>query len=152
MERTRLDTLAPDLDVALRDAPAERRVSAGWLAARWAVDRTGLRNQAVDAALAGVAGEDLTALADDLDRRYFDLQEAAETDSATERASHAASSMARAVSAVAFAKRGEAVEAVYEAGHATGDWAGLRALLASELGLTAAAQPAVAADGASPRR
>jgi hypothetical protein len=125
MERTRLATEAPDLDEALRDAATERRASAGWLAARWAVDRTGLRDERVDAVLSGVDG-DLTPVVDDLDRRYFDLEE---TNGADE-VSDGFFSMARAASAVAFAQRGQPEEAVYEAGHATGDWAALRDLLA----------------------
>src|SRR5262245_16240328 len=124
--RTRLQTMAPELDAAMRAAPVERCVSAGWRAARWAVERTGLRETAVDAALAGRA-------VDELDRHYFELQQACEADPERAPVWLAVFSKARAASAVNFASRGECMEAVYEAGHATNDWAGLRALLESDL-------------------
>jgi hypothetical protein len=125
--------MAPELDAALRAAPVERRASAGWRAARWAVERTGLREQAVDAALAGRALHDLVALVDELDCQYLELQEASKSDPDEATVWLIVFSKARAASAVNFATRGEPVEAVYEAGQATNDWAGLRALLAPDL-------------------
>jgi hypothetical protein len=125
--------MAPELDEAIRAAPLERRVSAGWRAARWAVERTGLREPAVDAALAGGAVHDLTALVDELDRQYFDLQQARASDLEPAPVWLGVFSKARAASAVNFAVRGESAEAVYEAGHATNEWAGLRTLLESDL-------------------
>lgn len=133
MTRTRLHTIAPDLNAALRSAAVERRRAVSWVVARWAIDRTGLSDRAIDAAFAGVATPDIAALVEDLDRQYFDLQDASETDPDIGPAMLVAFSKARAASAVDFAARGEAVEAVYEAGQATDDWAGLRALVASNL-------------------
>ena len=133
MTRTRLHTIAPDLDAALGSAAVERRRSVSWIVARWAIDRTGLSNPTIDAAFAGVATRDITALVEDLDRQYFDLQDASETDPDIGPAALIAFSKARAACAVDFAAPGEVVEAVYEAGQATGDWAGLRALVASNL-------------------
>lgn len=124
MTRTRLHTVAPDLDAALGSAAVERRRSVGWIVARWAIDRTELSDWAIDAALSGVGTPDVTALVaalvEDLDRQYFDLQDASETDPDIGPAALIAFSRARAASAVDFAARGNVVEAVYEAGQATG--------------------------------
>jgi hypothetical protein len=92
---------------ALRAVPPEQRLAAGWLGARRAVDRTGLHSEMVDGVLAGMAGHDLTALVQNLDGRYFELEEA----SGVDEASRAAFAAARAASAVVFTQGGQPVEA-----------------------------------------
>lgn len=128
MARSRLHTIAPDLDAALTKAPTVHRRAAAWAVARWAVECVGLSHPAVTEALSGSHLGGLGVVVAELDKRYFELAESG-------RATQVVFGHARAASAVEFAARGEVAEAVYEAAIATDDVPGVRAVVASVLGI-----------------
>jgi hypothetical protein len=130
MERTRLQTVAPDLDKAIAAAPAEVASSAAWAAARWAVEQVGLSHPAIAEALSGTCVGKVPALAARLDKEYFALDNDGRAPEATVLDVF---SKARAASAVEFAARGEAAEAIYEAIIATDDIASVRSVVLSAL-------------------
>lgn len=98
-------------------------------AALWSVARTGLAHASL------VAGtlDDVAALAVELEERYFVLYEERDAGRSSTEQVVAAFELARAASAVEFARRGDAAEAVYEATCAAEDWSELRAGLLSIL-------------------
>jgi hypothetical protein len=133
MSDSRLSTVCPDLDEALNSAPLDRRLRAGWVAARWAIEQTGLSHPVVSAAKMGSTSEPISALVVELDERYFDLQESCDEGECSKEAVLTAFGRARAANALEFAVRGDAAEAVYEATMCSDDVAALRRVLASAL-------------------
>lgn len=134
MTRTRLHTIAPSIDAILAKAEASRRGAAGWAAARWAVDRVGLADAALEEGFSTHDLGTIPSVVEEIDSRYFALQELVDAGHAQHRRdADAAFSCARAASAVEFAARGEAVEAVYEAGVAVDDWASLASVIEAAL-------------------
>ena len=125
MTRSRLSTIAPDLDDLLRTIPPGFRVYAGWEAARWAVGRVGLEHPVIAAALRAGYSEAVPALAAELDDRYLKLLGLHET-SGIDTEVGTAFAHARAAAAIVFAAEDQAEEAVYEAALATDAVAELR--------------------------
>lgn len=136
----RLATVAPDLVGALERQTDQRQRKVATAVSSWIVDRVGLVDPRVDAALAGLRDQRfdstperdaLQKLAEELDERAWDIQDRVEEGLAPQERYFAAFALARAANAVWFAldrDAGEAVlEAVYEAQAATGDLAGTRA-------------------------
>ena len=133
MAESRLQTLAADLDQALGHVSAERGRKAAWAACRSAVARVELAHPVIAAAVANQRADNLEAVAAlvvELDYEYLRLSEAGKHPSAV----LSAFSLARAASAVEYAARGEAAEAVYEAVIATDDIPGIRAVVIHALG------------------
>jgi hypothetical protein len=122
------------LDALLARAKPFRRTAAAWVAARWAVDRVGLVHPVVTDGLSSRTLGLFPSVVDELDSTYFALQHLRETGQ-PELADEvsAAFARARAASAVAFAARGEPIEAVYEAGMAVNDWSALQSVVATAL-------------------
>jgi hypothetical protein len=131
--RTRLNTIAPDLDATLAAAPAQSTRQAAWSAARWAVERVGLDHPAVREALTTHRLGSVPRLVNELDERYFALSQKREEErdqrymarpeeheeiSVSNEEVRAAFRLARAAAAVEFAASGEPIEAIYEAAHA----------------------------------
>jgi hypothetical protein len=129
VEASRLNSFSRDVASALREAPADARQRAADYAAAWAVARTGLDHPV---AATGTA-DDAAALTAELDERYFALSEERDAGRASTDQVAAAFEQARAASAVEFARRGDAAEALYEAAAAAEDWSELRAGLLSLL-------------------
>jgi hypothetical protein len=128
---SRLATIAPEIHDILLSLPAERRTAVAKCAARWALDRVEHLEEPVIAWLEGGSRPELEALAARLDSEYFDRAEASngQLDSLAMRAF----SQARAASSAAFAVRGEAAEAVYEAAHSTDRLSEFRAFMLAEM-------------------
>lgn len=129
MEASRLNSFASDVAVALHSATAGARQRAAEFAAKWAVEQTGLSHPSLTAGTA----KDAATVAAALDEQYFALSEQRETGGVTAEQVAVAFEQARAASAVEFVRRGEPVEAVYEAAAAVEDWSVLRAELLSLL-------------------
>ena len=115
MDASRLATVNPDLDQAINSASSDRRAQAGWAAAQWAISKTGLSHPVVSAATIGGPAEAIAALVEELDDRYFELQELCDEGGCSNSDVLAAFAQARAASALELAVQGEAAEAVYEA-------------------------------------
>jgi hypothetical protein len=124
--RSRLSTIAPDLDDLLQSIPPGFRVYAGWEAARWAVGRVGLDHPVIAAALRAGYSEAVPVLAAELDDQYLELQGRADSAGRDSPAVLTAFAHARAAAAVVFAAEDQAEEAVYEAALATDAVAELR--------------------------
>jgi hypothetical protein len=147
--RSRLHTIAPDLDATLAALPPEAARRAAWSAARWAVERVGLDHPAVAEALASLRLGAVAHLVEELDQRYHALSERHDESLVSEEAVMTAFRAARAAAAVEFAAKGEPIEAVYEAAQAGDEIPAIpaiRQLVASSLGgdaerSTAAAPP-----------
>jgi hypothetical protein len=131
---TRLEALSPDLARRLQEASASKQRAAGLAAAEFALAHAGVRHPLVESALAKVrsagalAPKDkaqLDTLAAQLDEEYFALQQAAERGQSGSEEYMRVFGQARAVSALAFAGREDALqaatEAIYEAAATTDD-------------------------------
>ena len=112
MVRTRLDTLPGDLAEQIGKATDEQKRAIFRAACKLAVARTGVNGSLVEMALLSLEKERyddasvtarLTALIDELDRKYFDAQERYEAGKGTQDAYRKAFQQARAVNAVLFA-------------------------------------------------
>jgi hypothetical protein len=131
---SRLATLAPELEEALLKTTAERRATIGLAAAKWAIERTGLKDPVVLEALSGNQSASLTSVIATLDERYFRLKEEADEGRGVPLEWQRVFSAARAASAVDFAIRGNASEAIYEAAQATDHLVVFREFILKELG------------------
>jgi len=131
---SRLSTKAPDLAAWLEHQPPERLRGAAANAAHLAVERTGLTDPRLDAALRALRDgqfgriaeqSGMQQLAAELDDDAWDLQEKAIIGTKSYEAYTAAFRKARAASSVGFALGADALaaalEAVYEAHAATAD-------------------------------
>jgi hypothetical protein len=137
MPQSRLSTVAPEIEAALAKMGAEESRAVGWIAARWAIQKVQLSHPVIDEIVSsGGRGGALASVVEELDAAYFGLQESRDAGGASEDEVRRAFSLARAASALDFAARGEPLEALYEAGTATGDWAQLGALVTSKRGDT----------------
>jgi hypothetical protein len=124
--RTRLNTVAPDLEeTVLAMTPARRRAMA-LSAVRWALDLVQLSHPVVEKALVTGQADALDAFVRELDERYFLLQESKDSGRVSEEEILRAFALARTVSALEFAIRDEPLEALYEVGIATDNWPALR--------------------------
>lgn len=145
--QSRLESLSPELARAVEDASAAQRHDAALAASALAVEQTGLRNVAVDAALQELRGNgtvddsrrsELYALVEELDEAYWDTQELVESGSAAGSDALSAFRQARAAASVAFATetgaRTAALEGLYEAVAALDDVAAVVRATASALG------------------
>jgi hypothetical protein len=122
---SRLATVAPDLEAAIANAePALRRRVAS-VVSNWAATRVGWSYPADAGALSAELQE--------LDERYFALQELYETGGCSWAAVMAAFNLARTVGSAVFALGGQASEAVYEAVMATDDLTSVRQVVLSVL-------------------
>ncbi len=130
-DRSRLQSVAPELDTMLQAVGPRARLDVGLSVARFAVESVGLDEPVAAAALAIRSGDaaELGALVARLDEQYFALEDLNELGQAYPSQVLEAFSKARAAAAVEFAVRGEYAEAVYEAGMATDDWAAIRAIV-----------------------
>jgi hypothetical protein len=108
---SRLSTAAEDIDQALARVSAEVSSRCAQAAALFALDAVGLRDESSKSAA------ELDALAESYDNEYFSIQDEIESGQRDDddESGDIAFSKARAVSALAFAKRGEPDEAIYEA-------------------------------------
>jgi hypothetical protein len=127
--RTRLNTVAPDLEANVLAMTPDRRRATAWSAARWALGMVQLSHPAIEKALLTGQADTLASTVEELDERYFILQESKDSGRASEEDVLRAFAVARAVSALEFAMRDEPLEAIYEAGMATDDWPALRSLV-----------------------
>ena len=131
---SRLSTKAPDLAAWLEHQPPERLRGAAANAAHLAVERTGLTDPRLDAALTALRNgqfgrmaeeSGVQQLVDELDEAAWDLQEKAEVGTESYEVYKAAFRKARAAASVSFALGSDALaaalEAVYEAHAATAD-------------------------------
>ena len=82
----------------------------------------------------GGPSEGIVALVEELDSRYFELQELLDEGEKSKADVLVAFRRARAANALAFAVRGEADEAVYEAAASTEDVQALRQVVMEALG------------------
>ena len=119
--RSRLSAIAPDVEVALSRAAFGKSNEAALAAARLATQTCNLAAVAprLVPTLENVSSID--ALVETLDAEYFSAHEKFENGLLPESAYLVPFCRARAASALAFALRGEASEAVYEAIMATDD-------------------------------
>jgi hypothetical protein len=124
--RSRLNTVAPDLEAAVLAMTPDRRRSTALSAVRWALDLVQLSHPVIEKALASGQAEGLGSFVQELDEQYFLLQETRDSGRASEREVLRAFALARTVSALEFATRDEPLEAIYEAGIATDNWPALR--------------------------
>src|SRR5215467_14206362 len=107
--RSRLSTVADDIDQALGRLSDEVAFRSAEAAALFALDAVGLRDES------SKNSAELDALANSYDKEYFSIQDEIELGRRRPNDELEAFSKARAVSALAFAKRGEPGEAIYEA-------------------------------------
>ena len=114
---TRLAAVAPNLDALLAGGDAARCIRAGLAAAQQAAERCNLSDVAPGLAFTEANLDKIDALARALDDEYLSL----DRDATPETKYLAPFARARAASALAFALRREAREAVYEAIIATDD-------------------------------
>lgn len=140
-----LATLDPDLAARLREAPAQVQRRAAALAARWAIDHTGVSSPEIEAGLhaldTGEANPDVRAgaqrIADNLDEQYFQLTEQADGSADTGEDARHAFEQARAAAALAEAVSDDAtqgaLDAVYEASATVDDTTPLLDLVRSAL-------------------
>jgi hypothetical protein len=136
MGRLSLSPDCADLDAPLAAAPDAVRVQAGWAVAQWAIQHNGLSHPALAQARLGGPSEPIAALVEELDNRYFELQELLDEEGERSKADVlAAFRRARAANSLEFAVRGEADEAVYEAAASTEDVGTLRQVVMGALGL-----------------
>jgi hypothetical protein len=122
---SRLATIAPDLEAAIANARPSLRRRIASVVSSWAADRVGWSYSADAGSLSEILQE--------LDQRYFALQELRESGGCSEAAVMAAFNLARAVSSAVFASEEQASEAAYEAVMATGDLSGVRRVVLSIL-------------------
>jgi hypothetical protein len=122
---SRLASAAPDLEEALDASSRTLRLGVAAHIARWAAERVGWSRPSGPGSLA--------AITEDLDERYFALQELREQGRCSKAEVSLAFSLARAASSAAFADQGEASEAIYEAISATDDLPGVREAVSSFL-------------------
>ncbi len=130
---SRLSAEYPDLSTAIAAAPADRRRRAGWAAAQWAIRVSGLSHPVVAAAEIGGSTEAIAEVVEELDDRYFELQELCDEGKCSKADMLAAFAQARAANALEYAMQGDAAEAVYEATVCSDDHSELRKLVASAL-------------------
>lgn len=126
---SRLNSFDADVAMALQNAAPEVQLRVAGFAAEWAVAHTGLAHPA----LATDTAASVAALVAELDDRYFTLSEEREEGRAGADDVVAAFGLARAASAVAFVRRGEPAEAIYEAAAAVEDWSTLRVAVLAQL-------------------
>ena len=131
-------SLSPDcaeLDAPLAAAPNAVRVQAGWAAAQWAVRHNDLAHPVLVETRLGGPWEPIAALVEELDNRYFKLEELLDEEGEGSKADVlVAFRRARAANALEFAVRGEADEAIYEAAAAAEDVQELRQVVMEALG------------------
>lgn len=145
--RSRLESTFPELARAVEGASAAQRRDAALAASALAVEQTGLRNVAVDAALQELRSNrtvddsrrsELHALVEELDEAYWSMQELVESGAAAGSDAVAAFRQARAAASVAFATetdaRTAALEGLYEAVAAIDDVAVVARATAPALG------------------
>ena len=113
--QSRLSTVAPKLEAALARAGFAKSNEAALAAARPATETCNLADVAPELAATRDNLSSIEALVGVLDEEYFAAHERFENGSAPESAYVVPFCRARAASALAFALRGEASEAVYEA-------------------------------------
>jgi len=133
MGRLKLSPVCPDLDDVMSSASSEGRIRAGWIAAQWAISHVGLSHPAISAARIGGSTDAIKSLVSELDDLYLDLQESVDAGKSTREEMMTAFRRARAANAIEFAVRGDAYDAVYEAGFCADDVSGLRHAVASAL-------------------
>src|SRR5262245_32893640 len=114
VHRSRLSTAFPDLDAVIQANSPDIGLKAAWVAARWAVKKAKLAHPAIAAAHEDGPVREVSRLVKQLDKQYFDQQEAWENGQGTKAEWLATFRQARAASAIEFAIRGEAAEAIYE--------------------------------------
>jgi hypothetical protein len=142
----RLATVAPDLAVTLERQTEERQRDVAATVSSWVIDRTGLADPRVDAALARLRDRRFGATperdvlhtrAQELDQRAWEVHAQVEEDLAPRERYLAAFALARAAQTLWFALDDDALqavlEAVYEAQAATGDLIAVRQLVESAL-------------------
>jgi hypothetical protein len=134
MGGTRLSTVLPDLDSVLSAARPECALKAAWAAAQWAIQAAGLSHPAVSAAKPGGSMDAVATLVAELDDQYLNLQDSYDDGEGSHDEALTAFVRARAASALAYAIRGEAAEAVYEAAQCRDDISGLRDAVTLVLG------------------
>ena len=108
--QSRLESRAPNIAKALKQASDSHQNAAAFAAAGLAVSKTEVSDPAVLSALSNRQLIDLNTTVGSLDRRYFEAQSAGD-----EAAAKQSFSQARAVSATNFALRHEPEDAIYEA-------------------------------------
>ena len=133
MGSSQLSKQFPDLGSAIDGAPPDRQRLAGWAAAQWAIRISGLSHPVVAAAQIGGSTEAIEALVEELDDRYFELQELCDEGKCSDADVLAAFTQARAANALECAIQGNAADAVYEATACSDDHSELRKLVASAL-------------------
>jgi hypothetical protein len=142
----RLATIAPDLAGTLERQNEGRQRNVAATVSSWVIDRTGLADSRVDAALARLRDQRFGATperdalrewARELDERAWDVHAQVEEGRTPRDRYLAAFALARAAYALWFALDGDALqavlEAVYEAQAATGDLPEARQLVESTL-------------------
>jgi hypothetical protein len=120
--RSRLATVAADLDESLQNSASGPVAKSGIAAASYAMRKASL-------SLVDTDSEHLLKLVEQLDEAYFSAQSAFDVGRGTKESVLSAFARARAASAFAFALRGEAAEAVYEAIASTDDVPAVRRLV-----------------------
>ncbi|MBO3094969.1 hypothetical protein [Cellulomonas dongxiuzhuiae] len=143
----RLSMVAPDLVEILRGTSPSRLHAVAQGISEWIVEDVGLADPRVDAALAAARARQaepssrrdaLTALVDELDARAWDVLDQVEAGQVPQQAYLDAFSLARAASAVRYAREsdglGAVLDVVYEAQAARGDLVGVRRRVMALLG------------------
>lgn len=140
-----LATLDAELAAQLRAAPPQVQRRAAALAARWAIDHTGVAGPEIEASLraldTGDADPDVAAgaqrIANEFDEQYFQLTEQADSDADTAEDARQAFEHARAAASLAEALSGDpthaALDATYEASATADDTAPLLDAIRSTL-------------------
>jgi hypothetical protein len=126
---SRLNNFAANLATALRSATPEVQRRVAEYVADWVIARSGLDHPAIAAGSA----DEVASLAFELDDRYFAVSAKRDAAQASTNDVLAAFGKARVASAVAYSRRGELGEAIYEAAMAVEDWSELRAAVLSLL-------------------
>jgi hypothetical protein len=119
--RSRLSTVAADIDQALARVSETVALQSAEEAAHFALEVVGVRDTS------SKSSTELEAMASAYDSEYFATQQSSESGRTVDQLTPFAK--ARALSALAFAKRGQPAEAIYEAIIATDDAPKLRELL-----------------------
>jgi hypothetical protein len=132
MSFSRLSLIWPDIDSALGSATTERRGKAAMVAAKWAIQQSGLSHPLLTDGDVEPS-TDLTDIVAELDDRYFELQEMFEDGRCPQSEVLAAFSRACAADSLDSAIRGETADAIYEAAMSSDDNTELRTIVLSAL-------------------